>query len=68
MPLPCNCSAACKKYLESVQSPAFFSVITTVPADPVNPEIHSRDFQCGATYSLSAGDDECLNVWFKPHA
>ena len=32
-----------------------FIKTTTVPAEPVKPEIHSRDIQCGATYSLKCG-------------
>ena len=55
MSVPSNCWAACKKYRESVHNPALSSSITTVPAEPVKPEIHSRIFQCGATYSLRCG-------------
>ena len=39
MPVPFNCSSACRKYLPSVHSPASSMVITAVPADPVNPVI-----------------------------
>ncbi len=51
IPVSCNCSDACKKYLESVHNPPLSLVMTTVPAEPVNPEIHLRDSQCSGTYS-----------------
>lgn len=53
MPLPSSCCSAWRKY-EFVHSPAL-SVITTVPAEPVKPDIHSLDFQHGATHSLRCG-------------
>ena len=34
---------------------AYSLVITAVPAEPVKPDIHSLDFQYGATYSLRCG-------------
>ena len=37
-------SAACKKYRESVHTPPVEVVMTAVPAEPVNPEIHALDF------------------------
>ena len=52
IPVPSSWVEACRKYRESVQSPALSAVIITVPAEPVNPEIHSRYFQQSAGYSL----------------
>lgn len=37
---------------KAVQSAAASIVTTTVPAEPLKPEIHSRPFQWSATYSL----------------
>ena len=49
--VPDSCSSAAMKYLESVQSAAFSSVTTAVPAEPLNPEIHSLVFQWSGIYS-----------------
>ena len=42
-------------HLESVQSPALSSVTTTVPAEPVKPDIHLRASQCLGIYSPEWG-------------
>ena len=46
-----NCSSAARKYLLSVHSAASWSVITAVPALPLNPLIHSLVFQWSGIYS-----------------
>ncbi len=51
-PVSLSSSAACIKYRESVQTPAFSLVTTAVPADPVKPLIHFLDSQCLGGYSL----------------
>ena len=53
--VPASCSAAAMKYLESVHNAAPVIVTTAVPAEPLNPLIHSRPFQCSGTYSPLCG-------------
>src|SRR5690554_5824262 len=43
IPVPQSSSVACTKYLESVHKADCSIVITSVPAEPVNPESHSLD-------------------------
>ena len=49
---PSSSAFAWIQYLLSVQSKASSSVITTVPAEPVNPDMNSRLLHLGETYSL----------------
>src|SRR5690554_1104481 len=51
-PVSFSSSAACRKYRESVHTPAFSLVTAAVPADPVKPLIHLRDSQYFGGYSL----------------
>src|SRR5690606_14039523 len=57
-PVPASCSLACTKYLESVHSPAKSCVITSVPAEPVKPDVHAIHLYLSGKYSLICGSDE----------
>ena len=51
IPDPLSSSAACRKYLPSVQRKAWSFVKRAVPAEPVKPDIHSRNLKWSLTYS-----------------
>ena len=52
IPEPSSWWSACMKYLPSVQRPASSFVITTVPAEPVNPDMYALVLKYSPTYSL----------------
>ena len=49
---PLSSSAAWRKYRPSVHRPAQLAKTSRVPAEPVKPEMYSRQAKCSPTYSL----------------
>src|SRR5690606_40878128 len=57
MPVPCSSASACSQYRLSVQRPANDWLSTKVPAEPLNPDSHSRACQRCGRYSDKCGSD-----------